>query len=412
MAESIRVSAGMDLGSTHLSMAVVQQRNDNLPELLGFGTESRRFLRNGKVVNLESMQMAVNECLKQIQKLAKKSPCSVTVNLPVVETRSESGHVSIDISKRREIKRQDMIDVQYSKTLIESEDWTLIHVFPEEYAVDEQGGLSSPVGMNGKTVHANIQQLFAPTQLVDNIIHSILKSKLQIEHLVIEPIPVCEALITPDELHLGIWLIDIGGEVTHMAGIHDNRITILPSLAIGGCSVTSDIAIGLRTTIRDAERIKVQYGTALSELASTEGTIEIPPLGGGKSGEKISPHMLTQIIQPRMEEIFEMVAERFHNTFSADDYSGGIILSGGGSLLKGTNELAEKYLQLPIIKSNLRDITGLVVPYPAPLTASAIGLALYGLRYPKVKKWGNAGTNPLTRFMKIIFSWFGGDQNQ
>jgi len=392
-------------------MALVQQRGIAQPELLGYSTASCRFLKNGNIVNLESLQHAVSSCVKQLQTLSRVSVHEVTVNLPVPYLKQKSGRISIEFPKRREIKRNHMIEIHRAKRLIETEELELIHSIPHTYFLDEREDLTSPVGMSGMVFGANVLQVFAPIAVVENVIHSMNKCKFKIRHLVMDPLGSGEALITPDEIELGVLLIDIGGNETRLSAYKKRALTILPLIPLGGDHITSDIAIGIRTPIKEAEYVKTKYGFALPQLAPEELEIDVVPLGGGQATGTISAHRLSEIIQSRVEEMFELIRDNIRSNLDLTGFSGGVILSGGGSMMPGISEIAETYLQLPIIPGKLRTISGLTDIAPAPVCAAATGLALYGIRYPVECEWGERVRGSILTYLRGLFTWFGGDRN-
>lgn len=409
MAEPIRKSVGLSLGSTSISIAVVHQRPGEQPEIVAFDRISCRFLRDGMIVNLEALQDAVSECRKNISFLVKASFYDVSINLCGVPLKTITSSLTHEMKKKTEVKKKHLSTSFLSQPFLEDDAWQLIHYRPISYDLDSQTNLSSPIGMAGKTLSVQMQQLFAPKTTVENIVHAINRCGFRISHIVTDPLSSSEAIVTKDELEMGIWLLDIGGNVIQTAFLTGKEVHVLPPLQLGGDTVTNDIAVGLKTTIKDAERIKIEYGYALPELVTNEMQIQIPPLGGGRADNPISQHRLSEIIKSRMEELLEMVAVTM-NSFDppANQISSGVVLTGGGSLLPGTLELASKHLRMPIIKGHLRDVTGLTDIAPVPLSASAIGLALYALRHEADIDWDISGTSTYKKFMQNVIRWLGG----
>ncbi|MBN1295708.1 cell division protein FtsA [bacterium] len=410
MTDTTERSTGLSLGTTSVSMAVVQHHPPDRPELLAFDRVPCRFLRDGLIVNLEALEDAVNVCRSNIQSLVRSPIRTVTVNLCGVQCRSVRGTVTHAFKKRREIGRKHLPAVEFQARVIEDPDWHLIHSFPESYSVDDQSGLTSPVGMIGKSLSADIQQIFAPGATMQNILHALKKCRFAAAHIVVDPLAALESLVTPDEREIGICLLDIGGSVTQMASAVGRQVRIPPPMFIGSDLVTSDIAIGLNTTIKDAERIKIDHGCALTALASDDRKIQIPPLGGGQAANPTSQQRIAEIIQSRIEELLEIVADHMDQLELPNHYTSGIILTGGGSMLRGTSELAEKILGMPVIRGHLRDVGGMTDIAPVPLAASAVGLALYGLRHPQNPCWEPGGVMKWKRFTRTVFFWLGGDQ--
>lgn len=410
MAEKRHRSIGLALGTSGVSLAVVQNVPDETPELIAFESVKCRYLRDGMIVNLEALTDAISTCRNSIQSLVKTSTANVSVNMCGVRLRSELGTTDYTLKRKREIKRKHLKEIHQARLLADESEWALVHNLPESYGLDNQNGLMSPVGMIGQRLSAAVQQMYAPQTAIENLLYAMKKCRLSVDNIVTDPLSCAEALITDDEREMGICVLDIGGSVIQMAAILGRQIRIPPPLFIGGDLVTSDIAIGLNTTIKDAERIKIEHGCALSMMASNDRKIHIPPLGGGQTDNPTTQHRLAEIIQSRMEEIFEMVRSSFQQMELPDHFASGVIITGGGSLLSGTAELAEKYLGIPVIDGNLRNISGLTDIAPVPLSATAVGLALYGLRYPRELVWTASGQWRFISLTRSAFSWLGGDQ--
>jgi cell division protein FtsA len=408
MAELTRIAAGLDLGSTKVAMAVVQQEGRREPQILGYAQSPCRFLRQGIVINLEALVAAVGNCLDQLHSLCRIPIQEVMVNLPPGNLKSDTQELSIEFKKKREITQKDIVQIYDSARNQSPEDWKVVHIFPDEFVVDDQRGIASPLGMVGSRLGARIMHISAPTLTMDNLCHSVRKCKFRINHIVLDTLAGIESLVTADERELGVWIVDIGGAYTQMAAIRGNSFVLLPTLNLGGDQVTSDIAIGIRTPIRDAERIKIDHGSAFSQLADDKTRIEILPLGGGQTKRYITGQLLAEIIQPRIDEIFDMVAKTFQSVLAKEPFSAGVFLLGGGSLLPGTVEVAEKHFQMPVIKGNLRYVTGLSDLAPESVSATAIGLALYGLRYPPARIWGQSHGNSIFTRVRSLINWIGG----
>jgi len=409
MSDNYDRSIGLALGTSSVSMAVLQHIPGKNPEIIAFDRVLCRYLRDGMIVNLEALKDAISTCRKNIKSLAKSNFSAVNVNLCGFRLRNEFGTANLELKKKQEIKRKHLTQIHRSKLIQEDSDWNLIHNFPESYGLDNQTSLMSPVGMIGKNITADVQQIFAQQSSIDNLMHALGKCNLTIRNLVTDPLSSAEALITEDEREVGICILDIGASVIQMASISGRKIRIPSPIFVGGDLVTSDIAIGLNTTIRDAERIKIEHGYALPELADDARKIHIPPLGGGQADNPTSQHRLAEIIHSRMEELFELISMSFKDLKLPGHNTSGVVLTGGVSLLQGTVELAEKYLGMPVIEGNLRNISGLTDIAPVPLTSTAVGLALFGLRHPNEGKRRMPGQSRFKQLTRTAFSWLGGD---
>ena len=410
MAETQRIALGLDIGTTKVAMAVVAQKGESDFEILGFSEKPCRSLHQGVIVNLEKLTVSVSECIQEIKSLIKIPFKEVTLNVPACELKCVTGDGQIEFKKKRDIKRLHVQQVLNASVLASSDEWTLVHTFPIEFIVDGQGGIFSPVGMAGKILEVRMQQIFAPRRMIDNLIHSVQKCKLQVVQLVADPLSHMEALVTPDEMQLGVVIVNIGGSHTTIGTVHGRQFKILTPLNYGGDLVTSDIAIGLRTSIRDAEKVKIKYGRAVQEFADESQKIRIPALGGGSASSTITSALLSEIIHPRVDEIIDLAAKSFHSELNANDFTSGVILTGGTSVMPGVSEIAEKHFQMPITLGNLRQVGGLTSIASPVLMAGATGLALYQLRNPRSMRWKQNNKNGFHKFFNTISSWLGGGQ--
>ncbi|MBN1878968.1 cell division protein FtsA [bacterium] len=409
MADSARKSIGLCMGTTGVSIAVLHQIANDLPEILAFSRVPSRFLRAGMIVNLEALEDAISECRQSISSLIRTSFYNTTVNLCGLDLRIESGTTAIDFKRPTEIRRRHLRDAHLASSLIEDAQWRLVHIFPASYDVDSQTSLASPVGLIGNKLSSHLRQVFAPAIAIDGILHAMNRCGLGVSHIVADPLGAFEALVTEEEREMGLWILDIGGSVIQAAFMKGAEILLPTPLPIGGDTVTSDIAIGLNTTIRDAEKIKIEHGRVLPEMASDDLMVHIPPLGGGRSNNPTSQHRLAEIIKSRTEEMFELAGELIGVQTESDNISSSVVLTGGGSLLPGTIELAAKYLGMPIIEGHLRNVSGLTDIAPVPLCASAVGLALYGLRRDRDLRWNTPDHSRFRHIVHKMVSWFGGE---
>jgi cell division protein FtsA len=408
MSDRYKTSIGLSLGTTSISIAVVHQRPGELPEVMAFDRVPCRFLRDGVIVNLEALRDAVNVCRKNILCVLKTSFSNTTINLCGVHLKQENRVSSLEFKRKREITKRHLSALHQNPSHPEDDSWRLIHNIPVSYTLDSQTGLASPVGMVGKTLQAHVRQIYAPAATVECVLHALSRCGFGISGILVDPLGAAESLITDDEREMGIWILDMGGRVIQLAHLKSKDVFILPSIMPGGDSVDSDIAILLNTTIKDAEKIKIDHGRALTELASNDTKVHIPPLGGGPVQNPTTQHRLAEIIKSRTEELFELASQSISEHSGTERISQGIVLTGGGSMLPGTREIATKYLGLPVIKGHLRHVSTAFDLPAIPLCASAVGLALYGLKCQSKSVWKNNKNSTFTQLFRNIIKWFGG----
>jgi cell division protein FtsA len=241
---------------------------------------------------------------------------------------------------------------------------------------------------------------------VQNVVRSVNRAGLTVQDIVLEPLASAEAVLLPDEKELGVVIVDIGGGTTDVALYREGAIWYTAILPLGGDHITNDIAVGLRTSSADAETLKRRYGCALTSLVTAEETVDVPSVGGRKP-RQLSRQILSEIIQPRVEEMFTLVARDLARAGFRDAATAGVVVTGGVSILEGVPEVAERVFDLPV-RRGVPEVPGEFEEIvKSPIFATGVGLALYGLaRQPVV-----AGTGPVERsFMgrvRRLTSWFG-----
>lgn len=375
---------GLDLGSTKVAMSAVRFSPEaKHPEILGFSQKKCRFSHEGTIVNLEGLMSAVQDCMDELKTLTRGTASEVVVNIPPLHFHRETGHVTASLKKKQEIKHKHLYQLQENARLEESEDFVPVHTFVEGYQLDGQMGINSPIAMKGQILTANIHQIYVPRRIIDNILHCIKKCKLRVTHFAVDPIGTFQTLLTQDEMEMGVWVIDIGGAYTSMAALKNHQIKFFSFIKLGGDRITSDIAIGLRTSIREAEKLKIEHGSALPELAETQTELLVSQLGGSTVKKKVSPQILSEIIYPRIDEIMELASHAFLAELQGCEYPAGILLTGGSAVLPGMEQITEKHFNMPVVVGKLRNVSGLTDLAPDSLTSTAIGLALFGARYPQ-----------------------------
>jgi cell division protein FtsA len=284
-------------------------------------------------------------------------------------------------------------------------DREVIHVIPQEFIVDNQGGIQNPVGMAGVRLEAKIHIVTGAVTSAHNIVKCANRSGLDVCDIVLEPLASGEAVLTEEEKELGTGLIDLGGGTTDLAIFSGKNIRHTFVLALGGNNLTNDIAIGLRAPIAEAEKIKKDYGSCLSRSISSEETIEVPGMGGRKA-RKLPRQILGEILEPRMEEIFSLINREIHQAGMETVIASGIVLTGGSALLEGVTEVAESVFNLPARMGKPERISGLVDVVNNPMYATGVGLVLYGARNQNKKKFRIRDTNIFHRVMMRMKRWF------
>ncbi len=379
---------GLDIGSAKVCTLIAVVRDSGL-EPVGIGVADSRGLKKGVVINLEETVQSIKKSVSEAEAMAKTEVETVYVGLAGPHIKSFNSRGVTPIAMRaREITGDDIQRViETARAVALSPDRQIIHILPQEFAVDDQMGIGDPLGMTGTRLEVNVHIVTSSTTAAQNIVTAVNRSGLLVGDTVLEPIAAGEAVLTEDEKELGVVLVDIGGGKTNVAIYHHGAVRHTVVVPIGGDHFTNDIAVGLRTTIPEAERLKREQGCALTSLADKESMFEVIGMGS-RQPRAIAQQVLSDILQPRAEEIIHFVRTEIRNAGYERQAGAGVILTGGAAVLRGFAELAEDILDLPVrIGSPLGFADAQFQRMPqlqGPEFATVAGLVLYGDRRRKM----------------------------
>jgi cell division protein FtsA len=333
------------------------------------------------VVNLDACVASIKQAVEEAELMAGCSIERAFVGVAGAHARGLNSRGVVAVSGRdREVTRDDVARVLAAARAVNiPPDREIFHLLPQEFMVDDQDGIHDPIGMTGSKLGANVHIVTASVTAVQNLVNSVNRAGVEVEAMVLEQLAAADAVLSADEKEMGTALVDIGAGTTDLVIYERGAIRHLAVIPTGGEHVTNDIAVGLRTPIPEAERIKKKHGCALAGLIADEDTIEVPSVGGRKA-RVLSRHLLAEIIQPRVEELFQLVAEEFVRSAFDRTIRAGLVLTGGGSMLEGIQEVAEETLGVPVRRAGPSEIGGLAESARTPQYTTAVGLALYGAR--------------------------------
>lgn len=376
MAKKDNIVVGLDIGTTKICAIVGEKTRDSV-EIIGIGVHASKGLRKGVVVNIESTVESIRKAVEEAELMAGCEVNRVYCGIAGGHIRAFNSHGVIAI-KNREISQADIDRViEAAQAVVIPPDREVIHVIPQEYIVDDQEGIQEPLGMIGIRLEVKVHIVTAAVTSAQNIVKCANKAGLDVADIVLQQIASSEAVLNPDEREIGVVLVDIGGGTTDIALYHAGTIKYTTVISLGGNQVTGDISVGLRTTASEAEKIKKQFGNAMTALVSKDDMVEVQSVGGGKS-RTVSRYMLCEIIEPRVEEIFQLVKREIIKSGYDNLVSSGIVLTGGTAAMEGITELAEQVFNLPVRRGLPMGITGLVDVVKSPMYSTGVGLVQYG----------------------------------
>lgn len=391
-----RIITALDIGTTTIRALIAESDDQGDPVFMGCGTAPSAGLKRGVVVNMEKAVEAINKAVEDAELMASVHIDNAVAGIAGDHIKSINSHGVIGISgSDNDISEKDVdraIDAASAVAI--PTDREIIHVLPQEYTIDEQTGIKNPVGMNGVRLEVEVHIVTAAATSAKNIQRSLEKCEINAEHLVLQSLASSHANITSEEEELGAVLIDIGGDLTDVAVFFDGSIRHTGVVPLGGKNVTNDITIGLRTTLAQAESLKLTYGSALVAMVDPDEMMEVTA-AGGKEARSISRNVLATIIEPRMEEILSLAAREIRKANPPDSLTSGAILTGGGALLPGTAELAEQILDMPVRIGVPDGIEGFPENLCTPEYSTAAGLIRFGVLNGPGKKRSGKGLRGL-----------------
>ena len=378
--EPERIVVGVDIGTTKICAVVASEDALGRVHVRGVGLADSEGLNRGVVVNIDKTVQAVRRAVGEAERAAGVTVESVVVGIAGDHIQSFQSRGVITVSGG-EISRADVQRLlEDTRHVAIPSDREILHVLPQEFIVDGQDGVADPVGMSGMRLEANVHIITGLVSAAKNVYRCIEKAGYTVDDIVLEPLASSHAVLHPDEREVGVVLVDIGGGTTDIAVFEDKTIRHTAVAAVAGNSVTEDVRRGLGILGDQAERLKRQYGSALVELVADDREIMIPGIGT-RPDKAIGQSTLAQIIQPRVEEILEIVAYEVKRSGYGRHLSAGVVLTGGGALIPGTGDLAADILGLEArIGRPLGLAGGLVEEVASPKFATGVGLVLHALR--------------------------------
>jgi cell division protein FtsA len=370
---------GLDIGTTKVCVIAAEQHDDGEVHITGMGTSPSFGVRRGIVVDIEATTRAIGEAVDKAERMAGAKITCVVLSVSGEHIASQNSRGVVAVSRGdHEIGESDISRVVEAARMaaIPTGDREIIHLLPRDFIVDGQDGVKNPVGMYGSRLEVEAHIVTGASTFLANLLKCVQRADLEPEDLVLEPLASGEAVLSQAERELGVALVDIGGGTSSLGIFAGGGLCHTAVLPVGGNHITNDIAVGLRTPIAEAEKLKIRHGCAVPEMAADGEVVEVFHIGT-REPRTLPRRMLSEIIEPRLTEMFAMIKAQIKRSGYMQLIPAGVVVTGGTSLLRGIGEMAGGRLDLPArvgtpeISGSMADTVG------SPVYATGVGLILH-----------------------------------
>ncbi|MSP53855.1 MAG: cell division protein FtsA [Gammaproteobacteria bacterium] len=369
----------LDIGTSKVVVLVGEITSDKEIQVIGIGSHPSKGLKKGVVVNIEATVQSIQRAVEEAELMAGCEIHSAYTGIAGSHIRSLNSHGIVAI-QNNEVDHDDIERViDAAKAVAIPADQKILHILPQEFIIDNQDGIKEPIGMSGVRLEAKVHLITGAMSAAQNIIKCVKRCGLEVSDIILEQLASSYAVLTEDEKELGVCLIDIGGGTTDLAVFIDGSILHTAVIPIAGDQVTNDIAVALRTPTQYAEKLKLDHGCAMIKLADGKESIEVRS-PGDRQGKQASVRTLAEVIEARYEELLKLVSTELRRSGLEDGVTAGVVLTGGGSQIRGMAQLAELTLNMPVRIGRPVNVKGLNDELKSPIYSTAVGLLLYGMQ--------------------------------
>lgn len=376
---------GLDVGSSNVTVIVGELGLDGRIQVVGFGSVDSAGIRKGSVIDIENTVRSIEAAIEKAEQMSGRPIDGGYVGITGVTISSLNNRGVVAVaSPDQEIEQEDVDRVlQAARVIALPHDRMIVHIIPRQYIVDGNDSILDPVGMVGSRLEVETHIVTITNSAVQNLLKCCERAGFHPQELVLNAYASGEAVLVPAEKELGVVLVDIGGGTTDIALFEEGTLWYTAVLPVGGDYITSDLAVGLRTPLTQAEALKKEFGGTLPELTSDSELVEVPSVGG-RDTFRVSKKMVASIIEPRVQEILGLIKNKLDSSGYTGLLPGGVVLTGGTALTEGIAELAADILQKPVRVGYPEEVGGFADVIHSPVYATGVGLLLYGARCSQV----------------------------
>ncbi|MEA3291653.1 MAG: cell division protein FtsA [Pseudomonadota bacterium] len=398
---------GLDIGTSKVLAIVGEIGPAGELEVIGVGHHPARGLRKGVVTNIESTVQSIQRAVEEAELMAGCQIYSVFVGIAGAHISSfnSTGVVAI---RDQEVARGDIERViEAARALVIPNDQKVLHIMPQDFIIDGHEGIRQPIGMSGVRLEAKVHIITGAVSAAQNIVKCVRRCGLEVDDVILEQLASSEAVLSEDERELGVCMIDIGGGTTDIAIFTDGAIRHTAVIPIAGDQVTNDIAVALRTPTQAAEEIKKKFGCALTQMVAGDQSVETPSVGG-RAPRSLSRQTLTEVIEPRVDELLQLAQAELRRSGFEELVGSGIVLTGGSSKMEGVVELAEEVFHMPVRLGTPTYDGGLSEVVSNPIYSTGVGLIQFGYANRGMEQGEPENKHRFRTVLERMKSWFKG----
>ncbi len=369
------VVSALDVGSTKVCALIARLSDEAEVDISGYGVAPSYGMRRGVVVDVDGTARAIREAVEKAEDMAQVRVKAVTLGVAGTHVQSSNNRGVIAITREDKEITEDDVEraLEAARVLTVPPDREIIHVLPREFIVDGYDGIRDPVGMVGNRLEVEANIVTGLSTSVENIMRCVAKAGFTVENTILAGLAAGEAVLHPAERELGVAVADIGGGTTDVAVFDRGGLWHAGVVPVGGDHITNDLAVGLRTPLAQAEKVKIQQGAASVDAAPPDDFVEVPDVGGSRTHE-VSRRAIAEIIQPRVEEIFTLILREIKKSGREGVLPGGIVVAGGTACLQGIADIGQEVTGVPVRVGYPEGQGGLTELVRNPACACAVGL--------------------------------------
>lgn len=403
-----KLIVGLDIGTSKVLAIVGEVNADKQVEIIGYGHHPATGMRKGVVANIDETVNAIQRAVEEAELMAGCQIYSVFAGIAGAHINSFNSNGVVAV-RDSEVDENDVERViESAKAVAIPNDQIILHVLPQEYLIDGQEGIRHPIGMNGIRLEANLHMVTASVSSQKNIEKCIRRCGLEVDDIILEQLASCESVLTNDEKELGVCLVDIGGGTTDIAVYSEGAVRHTAVIPVAGDQITNDIAVALRTPTQAAEELKKRYACALTQLAAADESIEVQSVGD-RPPRKLSKQTLAEVVEPRVEELFELIVLDLRRNGFEHLIRSGVVLTGGSSKMQGMTELAEEIFHVPVRLGMPKYLGGLSEVVKNPIYSTGVGLVQFGHANQSMQRKSTAKESRMSAAWQRLKHWFQGN---